>query len=129
MFPFTSEALILTRISADQLAAMSGVDDAKLDAAIADVDALITAATAIAPAAAAADNHRVLSSIASRIVIWMLSGNVQGLADTESSRRKKDYDDAIEDLDKVRSGALALTAPSTTTVATVGSRPQRVTEY
>lgn len=127
--PFTSEELILSRITQDQLDAMKGDEGEKLALAIADVDALITGATGIEPEAAAGDNHRILSSIASRIVIWTLSGNVQGLGEGESSRRRKDYEDAWDEIERIRSGELTLTVPSTTTVATVSCLPRRFTEY
>lgn len=127
--PFTSETLLLTRISQDQIDAVKGTESVYLIAAVAEADATITAATGITPLSTATDNHKTLTAIASRLVIWILSGRVQGLTDDEAARRRKDYEDALKDLEKVKSGDLALTVPSTTTVATVSSQPRRITEY
>lgn len=125
---FTDKTLLSASLSEEQIAALEGTDEAALDEAIAQADARITAACGISPQETASDNHRVLISIANRLVIWTITGRQSQISDEELDRRRRDHEDALKDLDLVADGSLAVTAAEPTG-ASSGSEPRRMVDY
>lgn len=91
---------------------------------LAYADSIITAYTLIEPSAT---NHPLLVSIASRIVIWEMTGTHQGLEEAEIKRRKDQYMDALEQLRQISEGDIKLS--SSTSSSATGSTDPRVEDW
>jgi hypothetical protein len=99
MSHFTSKEKLKAFLNADQVTALfSKIPTEEQDQHFTYTDSKITAKTGVAPAET---NHAILVSIASRIVIWFLSGAQQWNVDNkpELDRREKLYTAALSELD------------------------------
>lgn len=75
-----------------------------LDEAIAQADEIIFQKTLITiPATPSAANAK-LRNIACALVVWFTTGQQGKIDEFEYSRRKKQYDDAMAQLDRIQSG-------------------------
>jgi hypothetical protein len=109
MTHFTSKEDLKAFLNADQVTALFSKIPAEQQESHFDyTDSLITSKTGEEPDET--DNYPILTSIASRIVIWFLSGTQQW-NDTnkpELDRREKLYKDALSELDEVADGEIVL---------------------
>lgn len=129
---FTDQAKLKAYLNADQVVALfAKIPVEEAERPFTDVDALITAKTEIEPVDPAGNNHPVLISIASRIVIWNLSGQQQW-NDTnrpELDRRETLYKAALDELDGIASGDIVLEAPATATAPEFGADQRRLENW
>lgn len=89
--------------------------------AIAQADEIIFQKTLITiPSAPSAANAK-LRNIACAIVVWFTTGMQGKIEEWEYARRKKQYDDAIAQLDSIQSGAEPILD---STGASVSSKPE-----
>lgn len=81
---------------------------AGFDEAIAQADGIIFQYTHIATPATPATAIPLLKNIACALVIWFTTGMGSDLGEEEISRRKKLYDDAMDQLKEIQKGDLHL---------------------
>lgn len=103
--PFTNADLLTSQMHSSQVTTL--LAGLTIDP-FAEADKIITTYTGIEPPADADDADKLLTTIASRIVIWHLSGRQQGLPRDEWERRKAMYDEAMKWLQQIRDGDLEL---------------------
>lgn len=127
MAHFASQDSLKAFLNADQVAALfSKIPVGQQEAHYDYTDSLILSKTGEEPDET--DNYPILVSIASRIVIWFLSGTQQW-NDTnkpELDRREKLYKDALIELDAIASGEMPLDpSAEDTSGSECGSEPRR----
>jgi hypothetical protein len=122
----------LKAFASDQGFLIKEVDLPGLSEAIAQSDEIIFQKTGVAIPAAPANANAKLRNIACALVVWFTSGMQGKLDEFELSRRKKLYDDAMAELNKIQDGSSPLLDSSGAIIsslpATYFSSTQRLTE-
>jgi hypothetical protein len=132
MAHFTSKENLKAFLDARQVTALFANIPSEIEASHFDyTDTLITAKTEVSPSDSS--NDPILVSIASRIVIWFLSGTQQWNDSNkpEIDRREKLFNAAIKELDEVADGSLKLKTDvkEETVKPCCGSAPHRMEHW
>lgn len=107
--PFTSAEHLATQMHASQVTTLlQGITGDPFG----EVDTMITRYTGIEPPADPDDADKLLRVIATRIVIWHITGRQQGVERDEWERRRVLYEEAMQWLEEIRSGVILLTPPA-----------------
>jgi hypothetical protein len=120
--PFTNAELLTSQMHSSQVSAL--LAGLTIDP-FGEADTIITHYTGIEPPADADDADKLLTTIATRIVIWHLSGRQQGLPRDEWERRKAMYDEAMKWLEQIADGLIVIEQPAVVTGPQFRAEPLR----